>query len=367
MIKVLHVLGHVPIGGVGTFLINTLKYIDKDEISFDFIMFNSSHNSDFTETVIDLGAKVHKFESHLTIKYIFKIKTEVEEHFKMHKDYDIIHIHSPNIGMFVLPAAKKAGIPIRILHSHSTKYSNSKVKSIRNFILDISTRSLVTDFVACSENAGNFLFKRNAYTVIPNGINIKSFAYDQEGRIKMRNVMGVEDRTVIGHVGNFDYQKNHELLIDIFYEIYKKDKGYLLYLVGNGYLEEKIREKVKKMGLVDSVKFMGRRRDIPNLMQAFDIFVLPSKFEGFGIVCIEAQASGLQCFASKNVPMAAKVTDNISFLDINSPPEQWAERIMSIAGYQRKDMSSKVKKEGYDIQDTSKKLQDHYLSLVRNR
>jgi glycosyltransferase involved in cell wall biosynthesis len=203
--------------------------------------------------------------------------------------------------------------------------------------------------------------------IIPNGISVKKFAYNKSVRIKMRREMGVEDKLVIGHIGNFNYQKNHGLLIDIFNRLHQINNKCELYLVGDGILEKKIYKKVKELNLEDSVKFMGRRSDVNNLVQVFDVFVLPSKFEGFGIVCIEAQASGLQCIVSKNVPVEVRVTNNISFLDINSSIEEWSQLIISKFDYERKDMSDRVKEAGYDIEETSVKLQRYYLNLKRNR
>jgi glycosyltransferase involved in cell wall biosynthesis len=367
MVRILHVLGHVPIGGVGTFLINSLKNLNTREIKFDFVMYNSNYQSTFIDEASTLGSNVRVFDSYLRFQNLIKMKVEFDKYLSNHNDYNIIHLHAPNLGFIVFPIAKKHGISVRILHSHNTKYSVGFLKSMRNFILDMPNKYLATDFVACSKEAGDFLFKKKPYMIIPNGISVKKFAYNKSVRIKMRREMGVEDKLVIGHIGNFNYQKNHGLLIDIFNRLHQINNKCELYLVGDGILEKKIYKKVKELNLEDSVKFMGRRSDVNNLVQVFDVFVLPSKFEGFGIVCIEAQASGLQCIVSKNVPVEVRVTNNISFLDINSSIEEWSQLIISKFDYERKDMSDRVKEAGYDIEETSVKLQRYYLNLKRNR
>lgn len=362
MIRILHVLGHVPIGGVGTFLINMLEHIDKTKFKIDFVMFNSNHKSDFIDKVQNYGSDVHCFESYLKPKYIFSIKEEFESYLDNRKQYDIVHLHSPNLGIFILPIAKKKGIKSRILHSHSIKYSDNYIKSIRNHIISIPNRYYITDRIACSEEAGKFLFGKEKFFVVKNGINISKYSYNEEVRKLKRQ--GVQDKFIIGHVGNFVPLKNHEYLIDMFSKLNNENDKYELWLVGDGPTKKKIEEKVNQLGISKSVKFLGYRNDIEELMQAFDIFVFPSLSEGLGMVLIEAQTSGLTCLVSNNIPYEAKVSNYIKYLSIYNNHENWIKFIECFEINKRIDNSEEIKKYGYDIKDSCNHLQKIYNEAV---
>ena len=175
----------------------------------------------------------------------------------------------------------------------------------------------------------------------------------------MREELGIEGKKVIGHVGRFNPQKNHEFLIDIFNEVYKKDNNTVLLLVGDGYLKEKIEDKVKKLGLEDSVRFLGVREDIPELLQAMDLFLFPSLFEGLPVVLVEAQAAGLKCVTSTGVTKETDITNSLEFYDLNETPEKWAEKIINLDTTKINNSKLLIEK-GYDSSTNIKWLVDFY-------
>ena len=207
-------------------------------------------------------------------------------------------------------------------------------------------------------------WKEGKVSVLKNAIDIKNFCFSEETRKKYRQELGIDDQLLIGHVGRFQTQKNHDFLVDIFYEISKKDSSAKLLLVGEGPLQEKIKDKVAGLGITDCVIFAGVRDDVANLMQAMDVFLFPSLFEGLGIVLVEAQAAGLPCVASKTViPEEVRLTEEFEFIDLEESAQVWAERVLGIKGTEnRLDGQDKVLKAGYDIKTSAKELETFYLT-----
>lgn len=180
----------------------------------------------------------------------------------------------------------------------------------------------------------------------------------------MRKDLGIaETDIIIGHVGSQKPQKNHSYLIDVFAEVCKKSEAYKLVLVGDGPLMPEMKAKVRNLGLENKVMFLGTRNDAPRLFNAFDIFVLPSLFEGLGIVAVEAQANGLECILSTNVPKEADLT-GVTYLDINIPAVVWAENIIKKAYSRHDDFNEKVVKAGYDIQSAANEIQSFYENII---
>lgn len=223
----------------------------------------------------------------------------------------------------------------------------------------------VTDYWACSEIAGKWMFKNRNFRVIHNAINVSDFVYNESIRQKVRTQLGLlKDEFVIGHVGRFSYQKNHDFLIDVFNEVHRRLPEAVLILIGDAVEDElylnKAKQKVKELNLVENVRFLGIRNDVPDLMQAMDCFLFPSRFEGLGIVIIEAQTAGLPCYVSSVIPNEVKITNLVDFISLNESPENWAEKIIKNKNYKRKDISKEIIKAGYDINTEIKKMQKFY-------
>ena len=269
----------------------------------------------------------------------------------------------------VLKYAKKYGVPIRIAHSHNAGFqTNSKMKTIVGNIFKKNLLKYTTDYFACSKLAGEWLFnedivKSDKFKVIHNGVDLKKYSFNDKIRNDIRKKYNIDNNTiVIGHVGRFVEQKNHEFLLNVFKEYNHLNPTSKLLLVGTGPLEVDIKKKVKELNLFDKVIFTGFKSDVNNYMQAMDLFVLPSKFEGLGLVLIESQASGLSCFTSKDVvPKEAHVSKLLTFIKLDNNAKEWADIIYK-SNLTRTDVSREIRENGYDINDTTLELQNFYES-----
>ena len=230
-----------------------------------------------------------------------------------------------------------------------------------------------THYFACTEHAGRWLFGNKTFekgkvTIINNGIDIEQFLFNEKIRNEKRNEMGIKHTDiVIGHVGRFIPQKNHKLVINIFYELYKKNNNYKLLLIGQGPLQNKIKEKVKRLKIEDSVTFLGQKKDVNKYYQAMDLFLFPSLYEGLGIAVIEAQTSGLPCIVSTEVPLETKVSEKISFISLKKADSIWIETINKIIEKDRDVKINRLIREGFSIMVEAKKLENIYITLFYGR
>jgi glycosyltransferase involved in cell wall biosynthesis len=216
-------------------------------------------------------------------------------------------------------------------------------------------------FIACSKEAGNWLFRDKEFVVLNNAIDVDKYIYNEKVRLHQRANNNLSSHLVIGHVGRFSEQKNHKFVVDIFYEVCKQQKDAMLMLVGTGELEQEIKEKIFSLGLQDNTIFMGNRSDVNELMQAMDIFILPSLFEGLPLVGIEAQATGLPCVVSDTVSKDVKITPNVSFMSLESAPSEWAECILNMSkNTVRANTRSDIISSGYDIKSVVMQLERTY-------
>jgi len=197
--------------------------------------------------------------------------------------------------------------------------------------------------------------------VLSNAVNVNEFKYDDKARRDLRTMLGARNRLVIGHIGRFNKQKNHGLLIDIFKALHDKKPDSLLVMVGDGDLRSMIERKVRDLGLSSAVKFLGVRGDIPKLMQAMDVYLFPSLFEGLPVVLVEAQAAGLRCIVSDTITRESDVTGRVQFLSLKDSPEIWAAKILA-APCARLDTSELMRNNGYDTATMAKWLTEYYVS-----
>lgn len=363
-IRIAQIIGKWVGGGVEAVVMNYYKHIDRTKIQFDFICDGDSTNIPYEE-IEKLGGKVILIPPY---QKIFKYHKELKRVLKEGK-YKIVHSHINTLSVFSLFAAKCAGVPVRIAHSHSTTNKKEKKKNLMKQVLKPFSKLFATDYMCCSEYAGRWLFgnkeydKGNVY-LLNNAIDVEQFKYDENIRKQMRKELNIKDSTlVIGHIGRFVDQKNHTFLIDIFNEVHKKNKDSVLLLIGQGPLKDMITEKVKQLGLSDCVLFLGQRNDTNKLYQAMDVFVLPSLYEGLGMVLIEAQCSGLPCVASTEVPRVAKITENVEFIGLSEDIDIWAKTIIDNSKKNRKDNYKSIINSGYDITKKVKKLEYKYLRI----
>lgn len=367
LIRVLHVLAQRPSGGIGSFLYNMHSNIDTSKVQFDYLICDENAQGEFDNRVKSLGGRVYVL-SPLRNRKLFVYIYELCNFFKKYKEYNIVHGHLANAASIYFFIAKRYGINHRIIHSHNTKYSDYKLNSIRNYFLQLPLKKVANRFFACSLKAADFLYgkkhvEQNKVEIIQNAIDAKRFRFDNCIRNNVKRELGLEDKFVLGHVGAFVPQKNHSFLIDIFNEVYKQNPNTVLLLIGTGILEQEIKEKVKSLGLDDAVFFLGRRIDVNKLMQGFDIFLLPSLYEGLPLVGIEAQAAGLKCLISDTVTEEIKITDLVDFISLSSLSE-WTKTILKYENnYNRKDTYEEIVNAGYDVAHAAEKLQNFYLNL----
>lgn len=265
------------------------------------------------------------------------------------------------MSAYPLKNAKNAGVSVRIAHAHN----KSQDKDLKYPIKLISKKMIPhysTELFACGKEAGDWMFSGKPFQVMHNAIDVARYQYNEVIRKEVRQELHIEGRYVIGHVGRFRLQKNHDFLVDIFAAYHTKHPGSVLMLVGEGDELESIEEKVRKLNLQDDVIFTGGRMDVNRMMQAMDVFVFPSLYEGLPVTMIEAQAAGLPCIMSDRVPEECVLTDLVQINSLSDSPEKWSESIAQTRTAERKNQSECVLKAGYDIADNAKKLQEFYIS-----
>ena len=368
-IRVAQIIGKWLGGGVESVVMNYYRHIDRTKIQFDFICDEDSTNIPYGE-IEKMGGKVILIPPY---QKVFKYHKKLKEVLKS-GGYKIVHSHINTLSVFSLFAAKCAGVPVRIAHSHSTTNKKEKKKNLLKQVLRPFSKVFATDYMCCSELAGRWLFGNKEYDngnvyLLNNAIDLDKFKYDEEKRKEKRKELNIEDSTlVIGHVGRFVEQKNHRFLIDIFNEVHKQKENSILLLAGQGPLMEEMKEKVKILGIEDSVKFLGQRSDINELYQAMDLLLFPSLYEGLGMVVVEAQISGLPCVVSTEIPKIAKVTKKITFVNLENKTETWNEIIFKyLSNINRKNINFTDKIENYDIKKDVTKLEMKYINLSNGK
>ena len=367
-IRVAHVIGNWLGGGVESVVMNYYRNIDRNKVQFDFLCSESSTDIPYEE-IEKLGGRVFIVPNYTKV---VKYQKELKKIFK-ENNYKIVHSHISTMSVFPLRAAKKAGVPIRIAHSHSTTNKKEKKKNLLKQVLRPFSKLFATDYMCCSELAGRWLFgdkeydKGNVY-LLNNAIDLEKFKYNNDIRKKMRKSLNISDDTlVIGHVGRFVEQKNHRFLIDIFNEVYKQNNNSLLLLAGQGPLIDEIKNKVKSLKLEKKVKFLGQRNDIDKLYQAFDVFLLPSLYEGLPVVGVEAQATGLLCELSNDMTKETKVLDTTRFISLDDTAEEWANKILDdVNKHKRIDSSKEMTDKNFNIKEETKRLEECYFNLYNN-
>ena len=361
MKRILHVLGSLDRGGTESMLMNYYRHIDREKVQFDFVIHTPNH-CDFEDEVLSLGGIIHRVPRFTLINMI-QYKRAWKRFFSQHREYQIIHIHHFLIAGIVLPIAAREGISVRIAHSHNTK---PPIFILKERIMWLFHRDLIkysTLRLACSYDAGKYLFGDEPFQIFYNAIETDKFQFDEDKRNKIRNEFGFNGKDlVIGHIGSFrTRQKNHSFLIDIFYELSKVRQNVKLLLIGNGGLMNEIKSKVNSLGLTDKCVFAGVREDVPDLLSAMDIFLLPSFFEGLTVVGIEAQASGLPCIFSDTLSNDTCITDLVTKVSLEKDAKYWATVVNSVdIGKERASYHCEVAKAGYDVNMNIKKLSGFY-------
>lgn len=355
-------------GGITELILNVCENIDRERVNFDYLTFRNEKefNEDRarrlggTKYVVNLD--IHK---NSVIRGICKF-VGIYKVIKRNK-VKIFHINtSTPYEVLIGIAAKIGGCERIIIHSHnSSYYPGQKLKGFTN-LFKMLMKMVVTDYIACSDNAAKFMFpsdiyQQHKYMIIKNGVNVDKMSFNLEIRRAYRKKYGLENNFVIGNVGRFNVQKNHKLLVDIFSEIYSSDRTARLFLIGVGELQDEIKRKVEMLGLQNVVIFHGASSEVYKLMQMMDVFVLPSLYEGLPVAGVEAQAAGLPIVLTDTITKELQITDAVSYVPLNAPVTQWSETILSYKGFVRKDTSKLLTESGFNIKTTAEILQKFYL------
>jgi len=360
-IRILNVVPNMRAAGIETFIMNVYRNIDRKKVQFDFLVHNEKKEF-YDDEIEKLGGRIYRL-SFKDDKNIIKYIKDLNDFFKEHKEYKIVHGHMQSMMPLYLYIAKKNKVPVRIAHSHNGNYE----KTIKGFILHVFSRMdryVSTNNWACSNVAGKYLFGNKEYDIIYNGINVEKFKFDLEIRNAVRKENDFNDKFVIGNIARFEIQKNHKFLIDVFYEFQKINSNAILVLIGEGKLKKKMESYVMKMNIQDKVKFLGIRKDTERLYQAMDCFLLPSLYEGLPVVGIEAQVSGLHCIFSDTITKEVQISPNTVFLGIKEKNiEDWKNSIFPEKEIKR---NSKINMQKYDIKSISNLIERKYIEYEKD-
>lgn len=366
MIRILQSVSNMDRAGLETMLMNYYRHIDRTKVQFDFIV-NKPKPGNYDNEIREMGGRIFLSPGLSPLKYPKYLKF-VREIVKKDDRIKIVHAHNEAMGFYALSGAKKAGVKVRIAHAHNTQIIRDykwPLKMVCKRLLPMAA----TDIWGCGRDAGIYYFGKKRWAergvIIRNAIETQRFAFDSSVRDKMRAEHGLKGKTILGHVGRFNLQKNHDRLLDIFASYQKKTPESVLVLVGEGELEAEVREKAEKLGLADKVMFAGLQKNVNEWYQMMDVFLLPSLFEGLPVVGVEAQASGLPCVFSDRVTDEVALSEQVIRLPLEESNEKWAEAIEELVKNKkdRKQGEELVRQAGYDIDIEAERLQNLYLSM----
>lgn len=361
-IRVLHVVTYMGRGGLETMIMNYYRHIDRSKVQFDFLV-HRDFEADYDKEILSLGGKIYKLPSLNPFSRTYR--SQLDDFFDKHREYKIVHSHLDCMAGIPLKSAKKYGVPVCIAHAHN----NNQIKD-KKYILKLLYKSRISNYAdflfACGQEAGKWMFSGADFFVLNNAIDAKLYVYDESKRRKVRKELGIEDNILlIGHVGRFSLQKNHMFIVKIFNAIEKKNPAVRLLLVGDGELQDSIKQEVSRQHLQNKVIFAGLRSDVADLLQAMDVFLFPSLNEGLPLSIIEAQTASLPCVISERVPSECKKTDLVYRCNLSDDIGKWRDTVLSVSKQPRKNVLNEIIASGFDIESNAEKLQRFYLDCYK--
>ncbi|NLK66989.1 MAG: glycosyltransferase family 1 protein [Campylobacteraceae bacterium] len=350
--KVIYLVGLMNGGGVESVIMNYALNLDRDKFEFVFLTSESSTRVPY-EKIKSLNAEL------ILLPDYYKAKKEyIKKLFEVLKKNRDAIFHCNYLSPLPFFIAKFAGVKNIIAHSHAFQERVNFKHKIRRFLVS----SFANRYFACGQKAGEYVFKNKPFAIINNAINLERFKFSENTRESLKKELNLEDKIVIGHIGRFSFEKNHKFLLDIFKKVLDKNPSFHLVLVGDGELFSEAKEQAKSLEIYENISFIGNSDKANEYYNSFDIFVLPSLHEGFGMVLVEAQANGLKCLASTGVSKETQILSNLEFLELDS--EIWSEKILNANLKREENSLEMVKNRGFDIATEAKKLEQIYLEFV---
>lgn len=359
-IRVLHILQRMEAAGVQTLLMNLYRKIDRNKVQFDFLVHYKAEQF-FDKEIEALGGKIYRFSVREDCNFP-KYYRELNKFFKEHKEYKIVHGHMHTLGGIYLHVAKKNGVPVRIAHSHTS----GTQKNAKQFIKIIMKHLYAVDanvLFACSDAAGKYMFGKKKFEIINNAIIADNFIFSEAIREDKRRKLKIENKFVVGNVGRFAIEKNQRFVVEVFEKLSEICSDAVLLLIGEGSMQDDIKAMVDKKGLQDRVLFLGNRCDVAELYQVMDVFLMPSLFEGLGIVGVEAQAAGTPTVCTNTLPDEIKVSPLIYRMDLDAPIDEWVDMVLNAAENPQRhtNMKKYIVEANYDMDALAKKMEKFYL------
>ena len=347
--------------GITNVILNYYRTMDKSNMKIDFVIPNKIRK-DLEEELTIGGSNIYRIKERNKnpIRYFKKLKNTIKKN-----RYDIVHAHGNSCTLALeMYAAKKGGAKVRIPHSHNTTTKHRILNALLRNIFEAN----YTHAFSCGQLAGEWLYKDKSFKIMNNGIEVEKFKYNQCTRRLYREKYNLKGKKVVGHIGHFSYQKNHEYLVKIFSELYMLDDDYRLLLIGDGKLKTKIENMVNELELNESVIFMGKTLEVPELLQVMDCLVMPSRFEGLPLTLVEAQSASLPCFVSDVVSKEVGITELVNFISLDKSPKEWAKIIHTADNVIRSEIkeqkAKKIKEAGFSIIDNAKEMRTLYQRYV---
>ena len=355
MERILQVVTYMGRGGIESMLMNHYRHIDRRIIQFDFLV-HRDFRADFDDEIEALGGHIYRIPPMNPASGSYR--KALADFFRNHP-YRVVHCHLNYMSGVVLAAAKKAGVPVRIAHSHTASMNpgwKQAVRQIAKYLIPFTA----TTMLACSQNAGRAVYGNHHFSLMANAIDAQKYRYCEARREQIRKNLALGDAFTVMHVGRFSYPKNHMFLLDAFAQLLKIKPDAKLILVGDGELRAEVEEKAAQLPQ-GSVLLLGTRGDIADLLQAADVFIFPSRFEGMPVTMIEAQAAGVPCIKSDTVTDECIVTGLVTSLPITDPA-LWAKEIVKKQDASHHDQFAAIQASGYDISTAAEKLVQFYLN-----
>lgn len=362
--RVLHIEISEGIGGIETFLLNIYRNIDRSKVQFDFV--SSRDKIAIEEEITELGGRIYRIKYGNGLSYYYQLLRLI-----LTNKYTVVHIHK-NSAVNIIPflACKRAGVKTIIAHAHNTRPSKGKVTRVLHYINRPILNCICDEKFACSKLAALWMFGKkavgkNEVKLIKNGIEIERFVYNAETRMAIREKLGLqEDSFVIGNVGRMTRQKNQVFLVDILSEVKKVYGNTKLLICGEGDLEDEILHRAEELYVEDSLIMPGRCKNINEMLQAMDVYVMPSLYEGLTVAAVEAQCAGLPTLISDMMSDETVLLGKCQILSLKASAREWAEKVWEYKDVKRGNTGNEIKRTGYDVKKGADYLQKFYVSKM---